>query len=259
MEIGLSSACFYPIGVEESIGLMKNIGFNTGEVFLNTESEYDEQFINKLVEEKNKNDFFINSVHAFSGVFEPYLFDKYKRRQKDMIKTFKKVCKAANLLGANYYTFHGMKINNLYNLDIKYIIDVYNELSYIAGENNIKIAQENVAWCMSSNLNFLKILREECRNSIYYTLDIKQAYKVRQDPINYIDVMGEKIVNVHINDKDDKNICLLPGQGDIDYKKISCKLKEIRYNNIYTIEVYRENYSSYEELTKSKDFLINNL
>ena len=37
MDIGLSSACFYPdLHTENSIGKMKELGFNHGEIFLNT-------------------------------------------------------------------------------------------------------------------------------------------------------------------------------------------------------------------------------
>ncbi len=41
------------------------------------------------------------------------------------------------------------------------------------------------------------------------------------------------------------------------FKKICCKLKEMGYNNVYTIEVYNDNYSSYSEIIESKDFLQN--
>ncbi|RHW66549.1 sugar phosphate isomerase/epimerase [Clostridium botulinum] len=258
MKIGMSSACLYPkVPIEESISVMKSLGFNIGEIFLNTYSEYSEDFIKILQEQKEENDFLINSIHAFSSVFEPYLFDSYKRRQRDMLKIFKKVCRAGSLLKANYYTFHGMRRNNLLDLNMNYIIDVYNELNYIANEEGIKLAQENVAWCMSSNIDFLDILNEKCNNQLHYTLDIKQAFKIGKDPMEYINVMGNKIVNVHINDRDESNICLLPGKGDIDLKKICCKLKEMGYNNVYTIEVYNDNYSSYSEIIDSKDFLQN--
>ncbi|EJP6473664.1 sugar phosphate isomerase/epimerase [Clostridium botulinum] len=258
MKVGMSSACLYPkVPIEETISVMKSLGFNVGEVFFNTYSEYNEDFIKKLQEEKEKNNFLINSIHAFSSAFEPYLFDSYRRRQRDMLKIFKKVCKAGNLLKANYYTFHGMRRSNLSDLDMNYIIDVYDELNYIANEEGIKLAQENVAWCMSSNIDFLNMLNEKCSTNLNYTLDIKQAFKIGKDPIEYINVMGNKIVNVHINDRDENNICLLPGRGNINLKKICCKLKEIGYNNVYTIEVYNDNYSSYSEIMHSRDFLQN--
>lgn len=68
MEIGISSACFYPdINLEDSIKLMKSLGFNRGEIFFNCPSEFTEEFTEILLEESKKHEFFINSVHAFSS------------------------------------------------------------------------------------------------------------------------------------------------------------------------------------------------
>jgi len=45
MEIGMSSACLYPkVPIEESMSVMKSLGFNAGEIFLNTYSEYYKNF-----------------------------------------------------------------------------------------------------------------------------------------------------------------------------------------------------------------------
>lgn len=256
MEIGLSSASFYPmVNTEDSIGLMKSLGFNTGEIFLNTPSEYDEEFIKLLVEKKERYDFNINSIHSFSASFEPYLFDSYKRRAKDMLDYYKKICKAGRMLGATCYTFHGMRYENLNTLNIKFIIDKFNELIYIASEEEIKLCQENVSWCMSSKLDYLSILRENCKYPLYFTLDIKQAYKSNIEPSKYIEIMGKKINNLHINDKDEHNVCLLPGKGNVNYLKIVNNLKKIGYNGKGIIEVYSENYKSFDDLTRSKEFL----
>ena len=76
MDIGLSSACFYPkLHTEHSIQTMKELGFNFGEIFLNTQSEYEEEFIKVLLEKKEQYKFKVNSVHAFSSSFEPYIFE----------------------------------------------------------------------------------------------------------------------------------------------------------------------------------------
>ena len=257
MEIGLSSASFYPnVKTEDSIGLMKKLGFESGEIFLNSPSEYEESFIKGLLEEQSKHNFRVHSVHAFSSSFEPYLFDSYKRRRDDMFVYFKKVCKAAKMLGADCYTFHGMKYQNLSFTANKFIVEVYNQLSYVALEEGIKLAQENVSWCMSSDINFLNMLKENCKYPVYFTLDIKQAYKAGVEPDKYIDVIGTNMINFHINDKDKDNICLLPGKGEVDYKKLSCKLKEIGYNKIGIIEVYSDNYIDLAEISSAKKFLM---
>ncbi|MFL0251110.1 sugar phosphate isomerase/epimerase family protein [Clostridium neuense] len=253
MKIGLSSAVFYPnVDTEDSLEIISKLGFECAEIFLNSFSEYSEEFIDKLIYEKSTYNISINSVHAFSSSFEPYIFDAYKRRRMDMIKNFKKVCKAGNRLGAICYTFHGMRYQDINTVNKKLVSDIYNELTYIALENNIKLAQENVSWCMSSNLDFLKFLKETCKYDLFFTLDIKQAYRAGIEPYEYINVMGEKLVNFHINDRDRENTCLLPGRGNVDYSKIVNALKKNNYCGNGIVEVYRENYESYGELKECK-------
>jgi sugar phosphate isomerase/epimerase len=257
MEIGLSSASFYPnVKTEDSIGLMKQLGFESGEIFLNSPSEYEESFIKGLLEEQSKHNFRIHSVHGFSSSFEPFLFDSYKRRRDDMFVYFKKICKAAKILGADCYTFHGMRHKGSDFITNEFIVEVYNQLAYVALEEGIKLAQENVSWCMSSDTNFLGMIKENCKYPVYFTLDIKQAYKAGIRPEKYIDVMEKNMVNFHINDKNKDSVCLLPGKGDVDYKKIFCKLKEIGYNKVGIIEIYSNNYTELKEISEAKKFLI---
>ncbi|KAJ51335.1 AP endonuclease superfamily protein [Clostridium tetanomorphum DSM 665] len=256
MRIGLSSASFYPnIKTEESISLMNKLGFDIGEIFLNSPSEYSEDFAYILKEETNKYDFHINSVHSFSSSFEPYLFDNYKRRRDDMFSYFKKVCKLARIVGANCYTFHGMRLTSFKDIDKNLVVDIYNKLCYTALEEGIKLAQENVSWCMSSNLNFLEFLLEKCSSHIYFTFDIKQGYRANKKPKEYLNIMRERMINFHINDKDENNQCLIPGRGKVDYKQIYKNLCEIQYKGPGIIEIYSENYNNVIEIVNSKEFL----
>ncbi|MGH4052094.1 MAG: sugar phosphate isomerase/epimerase family protein [Clostridium sp.] len=256
MDIGLSSACFYPdVYTENSIGTMKELGFDHGEIFLNTPSEYEKEFLKVLLGKKELYEFNINSVHAFSASFEPYLFDKYDRRRSDMLQHFKDVCKAAKMLGASCYTFHGMRYTNFDELDTKFVMDIYNELSYIAADEGVKLAQENVSWCMSSDLRLLNLLSNSCKYPIYFTLDLKQACKANTSIEKYINVMGSNLVNLHINDRDENHHCLLPGRGNLNYEHISNMLKKVGYSGKGIIEVYKSNYSSYDELIQVKNFV----
>lgn len=188
-------------------------------------------------------------------MYEPFLFDNYKRRRQDALKLYKKICKATNLLGANMYTFHGMRYKNFKDIDKSLVLDIYNELLYIAGENNINLAQENVSWCMSSDLEFLKMIKENIKQPIKYTFDIKQAYKANKNPLDYLDIMEQDLINFHINDRNETSPCKLPGEGNVDYRLIFNKLREIDYDKIAIIEVYRDNFKKYEELSRVHDFL----
>lgn len=258
MSIGISSACFYPVmNTENTIEYMKNCGFSYGEIFLNTFSEYNDSFIDIIHEKSIKNDFKVYSMHSFSTSFEPFIFDRYSRRRDDMITIFEKLCKAIRKCGAKSYTFHGMRLIEKSSINMDKIIDIYNRISYIACENEIMLSQENVSWCMSSEPNYLEELIEKVKYPFYFTLDIKQSYKAGKTPFDYIDVMKGKINNIHINDKDKKNICLLPGKGDVDYKKINEKLINAGYKGPIIIEVYNNNFSNKEELSESRQYLEN--
>lgn len=256
MEVGISSACFYPkTNLEDSIKLMNNLGFKKGELFFNCPSEFEDDFVNRLIYERDKYDFCVNSVHGFSSFFEPYLFDKYKRRRCDMLKYFKKMCIAGKRLGAKSYTFHGMRKVDTNFFDINHVIDIYNELIYTACDIGIELSQENVSWCISSNIEFLKNLKEKIKYPLKFTLDIKQGYKALVPIEKYISIMNKDIINVHINDRNCENVCLLPGMGEVDYKKLNDILKKLQYKGIYNMEVYNYNYSSYDEIIKSREYL----
>lgn len=256
MEIGLSSAVFYPnIKTENSIKLISDLGFLCAEVFLNSPFEYEIDYVKKLAEIKDKYKLKISSVHSFSSSFEPYLFDAYKRRRKDMLKFFEMVCKAGKLLGADCYTFHGMRLGPSDFISKELIHDVYSNLTYIAGENEIRLAQENVSWCMSSSVEYLRDLKENCKYPIYFTLDIKQAYRAGVNPMEYLDAMDTKLINFHINDRDDKHTCLLPGDGTVDFQSIFNKIKSLNYRGNAIMEVYSNNYASYEDIKNSKKYL----
>ncbi|WP_415280377.1 sugar phosphate isomerase/epimerase family protein, partial [Clostridium perfringens] len=75
------------------------------------------------------------------------------------------------------------------------------------------------------------------------------------NPLHYIDIMGKDLINFHINDRDEKSICLLPGKGRVNYKPIIEKLKTLDYKGPLIIEVYRDNFKTYEELKDVKDFI----
>lgn len=256
MDIGLSSACFYPDTLtENTLPKMKEMGFRVAELFLNSPTEYEEKFIDLLGNEANKYNIQINSIHAFCAAFEPFLFEEYERRRDDMFVYFEKMCRSTSQIGAKYYTFHGMRLSRDGNYNKKLIAEVYDKLTYTALKYGIKLCQENVSWCMSSKPDFLEYIKEHSKYPIYFTLDIKQAYKAGLTPIDYLKVMNKNLKNLHINDRDDNSICLLPGHGDVNFQSLKQDLDEVGYNGVGIIEVYRENYKDLSELKRSKEYL----
>ena len=48
MRPGISTPCFYPQPLEETIDRIASLGFSVIEIFFNTESEYDPSFLDTL-------------------------------------------------------------------------------------------------------------------------------------------------------------------------------------------------------------------
>ena len=126
---------------------------------------------------------------------------------------------------------------------------------YIAGENDVKIAMENVSWAMSSKISYLEYLIENSKVPIYFTLDVKQAYRANVNPLDYISIMKDRIINLHLNDRDEENSCLLPGVGKVDFHEILKELKKVGYKGNGIIEVYNDNFKTDEEVIISKKYM----
>jgi len=73
-------------------------------------------------------------------------------------------------------------------------------------------------------------------------------------PEEFLAHMDGKLANVHVCDcrADGKyiNPCM-PFSGEADFPLLAQKLKEIDYNGAVILEVYSDNYRSYEELKRT--------
>ncbi len=253
MITGISTACFYPMATEDAIDLISSLGFKTIEFFINSEYEYSPQYIIEQKEKLDKLGITVTSVHSYSTAFEHYLlFSQYERRSREGLRIFNDILNATQLLGAKYLTFHGITTFMSMISDGE-CIKMYRDLINIASKYNVVIAQENVSYCRSSDPDFISLLSKEFyKDQLMFTLDIKQAKRVGVSLDSYFDAMGKRIANVHINDNDEKNVCLLPGAGKVDFNKFFTKIKSAGYSGNFIIEVYRFNFEDVSEVVKAK-------
>lgn len=260
MKIGISTACFYPHPPEEALDKIASLGLHAIEIFFNTESEFQEPFRSELARRMRQNQLSLISVHPFTSLMEGILlFSEYERRTADGLAQYRRYFAAARSLGARYLTLHGERLvpgltDSPATLERK--LEHYHQLCRVAAEEGIVVAQENVAWCRSSDPKYLKMLYQNIPE-LRYTLDIKQAHRARHSWKEYLDVIGPRLVNVHINDFDDTHSCLLPGEGILDYNELFCALHDVEYDNPVLIEVYSSNYKSEEQISASAGFLRN--
>lgn len=256
MKVGISTATFFTkLLTEDTFSVIQRLKGECCEVFLTTFSEYEDEFVDLLVERLNGLN--VYSVHALNTTFEPQLFNTAERTRADAEKTFRKVCKAGQRLGAKVYTFHGpsrLKKNTYY--DPEKIGRKMYELGKIAEEYGIKLCFETVHWAAVNSPDFFLKMKEFCPN-VGGVLDIKQCRQSGYDLYEYIDVMKDRLENVHLSDVDENdNICMV-GKGVFDFDKLIKKLKEVGYDGPLIIEQYSKNYDSLEEVGESVKYLKN--
>ncbi len=259
MDIGISSAVFYPMETEIAVDKIIQLGFKKVELFLNCESEYEDAFINSVKEKLDAAQVQVVSIHPYTSLMEGMLFfSEYSRRTEDGLEMYRKYFRAAQKLGAKYFTLHGNRmfsgtVNPQISIDTN--CNVMRKLADVAGEYGIIITQENVSWCASASVEYLTELKSRLNGKIGFTLDLKQALRANIDINEYIRVMGSDLKNIHISDFSDEQVCLLPGCGKMNYDEFFKKINAIGYEGDLIIEVYSSNYEEISQIKTAKQML----
>ena len=253
MRVGISTACFYPQPLEEVLPVLAGLGVHAIEIFFNTESEFAPQFYEQLGAQTKSCGLDVVSVHPYTSLMEGMLlFSDYKRRTEDGMMQYQRYFECAAALDARFLTFHGERDMGFQDDPARWArkCEVYRRLCGLASACGITLAQENVAWCRSRDPGFLRALYRDVPE-LRYTLDIKQARRAGRNWKEFIDAVGDRIVNVHINDFSAEQTCLLPGAGSMDYADFFSQLRGVGYDGHTLIEVYRSNFKSTEEMARA--------
>ncbi len=253
MEIGMSLACFYPMEPERAVDEAAALGIQTCEIFLNTYSELEPSYLEKLRKACDAHGMRVYSIHPFTSFLENYMFfSPYPRRIADSIVFYRRYAEAAKILGAQVINIHGDRGIGLESVE-RYA-DLIKPLLTLQEETGIVYSMENVYFNSVNVPEFTARLRQLVPD-VRFTFDIKQAFKGDQDPYALAEAMGNAVVNFHVNDRDEEHLCLLPGCGTVDYDRISAILQQNGYEGPGLIEVYRSNFETREEIAAAKTFL----
>lgn len=254
MKIGVSTASLYPLHIEDAFARLAEMGIKTAEVFANSTCEAKPPFISQICEIRDQNAMQIPSFHPFSSPMESvYLFSTYDRRIEEMLALYREFFGAMNRLGAKIFVVHGAILSS--KCTAEHYLKQFRLLCEAGREFGVTVAQENVSYCLSGNLDFLKLMKRELGEFSHFVLDLKQARRSGADPLEYIDALGESIVHCHLSDANADFDCLPIGKGDFDFKSLIKKLRSIGYDGALIVELYRDNYGEFTELSKSVDYL----
>lgn len=253
MDFGISTACFYPSSIEDSLSQVISLGYKNTEIFFNTYSEYSDDFISQINNMAKSYGVNIVSAHPYTSFAEPnYFFSDYPRRYRDGIELYKYIFHQTAKTGCRFFQFHGAFLTQ--NILPERYAEVYIDLKNTAADEGLILSQENVGRCLCGKNDYLKSLVDILGNEISFTLDLKQACRSGEKPIILAETM-KNINMVHINDRTALDECLLPCMGDLPLSDIKNKLSSLGFDGIYMTEVYSKNFNDVSEVLESKNRL----
>ena len=250
MSVGISTACFYPAATEEALHCVAEAGAKVTEVFFNSPSELEPDFLRRISSIASDSGIRIRSIHPFTSFAEGYiLFSQYERRFDDYREFYKKYYAAASAIGAKIVVLHGAK------LPVNISTDEYAErLSLLvrdAQEQGIILAQENVVHHNGQTPELMNELKARLGANFHMVLDIKQAYLAGVDPIEFFGEFSDNICHIHLSDHDENHKCMTPFDGKFDFAALFSLMKETGYSGDCVIELYRSGFERIDQLTDS--------
>lgn len=258
MEIGASTSCFYPLETEKSLQKVIDTGFKKAEIFFNSSSELEPDFVNDMKKQADAAGLRVVSVHPFSSALEnTCIFGEYQRRYDDYIGLYQKHFHAAALLGAKFVVIHGALARQKRDIAKEHYFERFASLIELGKKEGITVCQENVVRFVSEDLEFLKEMRSALGNDFKMVFDIKQAIRSGYSPFEVLDEMKNEIVHVHISDSNSDFDCLPPGRGNFDFKRLFDELGKANYQGDYVIEIYSKGFDVENELITSRKFFEN--
>lgn len=254
MQTGISTASlFRRLYNEDALPLFREWGVETTEVFLTSFSEYGEEFARKLL--RAKGELSVHSVHVLNTQFEPQLYAAHPRVKADAYYWLDKAMGSARILGAEYYTFHGIaRIKRTFKEDLAQTALLTEEIARFCAKYAVTLSYENVEWAFYNRPGIFSELKKGCP-ALKGVLDIKQARISGYDYRDYLREIGKDLVTVHVSDTDGDGKMCLPGRGTFDFDELYARLRDTGFRGAVLLESYPGDYKEIGELKSSYEFL----
>ncbi len=248
----LSTACFFPEHPEDSFKRVAPLGFDTAEVFVNTDGETTKEYFADLKKQSDESGVKIIAIHSPYGYAEPVLFfSPYTRRTEEALDRYERFFENIAVFAPVIFNFHG---GYLTSSTVSQGVEIYARLSERAKKYGVVFCQENVnkyVFSAPENVKELKRQIPDCN----FTIDIKQAHRAGFSPFDVAAAMGGNIRHFHINDFDESCDCLLPGKGGFDLRGFCRALEKQGFSGRAVIEVYRKSFGGEEDIIAARKYL----
>lgn len=258
MKIGISSSCLYPMHTEDAFRLIASNGVEVSEIFFNANCELQPSFIKELDAIKNEYGIALSSIHPTMSLAESFmLFSNYDRRFDEGIEIYKRYGEIAAELGAKYVVMHGGKPNGT--MDNHGYFDRFARIADVVKQNGATLLQENVVNFRAGSLEALSDMSNYLGDDVGFCLDVKQSIRGGYSPFDVLELLGKKIKHLHLSDNSDKFDCMLPLDGNFDFKSFLKRATECGYEGDAVIEVYSTAFTTPQELFTSHAKLLKSI
>lgn len=250
MKIGISTGCFYPQQTTEAVKHAGEIGAKYIEIFFNTHSELQPEYLAELKTIIDHYGMTVVSIHPYTSAIESFMFfSKQDYKLMDSIAMYEYYFKACNILGCKYVVLHGCLTSYDF-MDMERYCHNINLLSRRAREYGVYISQENVYNFKCGYIENLQKFVKYADRDIKFTFDVKQAVKARQSIYKILELTKDRISHVHISDFTGRKHSLVPFTGSFNYDRFFKYIKENTTAEAALVELYSPVIKSDGQLTE---------
>lgn len=249
MFAGASTSCLFPMLTEKAFDRLADMGITNIEVFFNSRSETDTNFVRQMKNSADRIGARIVSVHPFTSESEGVsFFGNYPRRFDDEAEEYRRYFEACNIFGADIFVFHGAR--SFLKLEREFYFERFANLRELAHRQGVRLCQENVARCYSGTTDFITDMKRALPD-VEFVLDTKQALRAKITPFEMLSAMGDNLAHLHISDYTDECECLPLGKGVFDIESFLKALYKTGYSGAVMTELYRWNFERDDEIAES--------
>ena len=250
MQCGISTSCFYPQETAAALSALRSAGVGTVEIFLNTFSELEPSYVERLKAVLDGSGMRAAALHPFTSGMETFFFaSDYSGRLEDGLRIYRRYFEVCRALGIPRVVFHGDYKQTSF--PFQKHCENYILLRRTAREYGVDFCQENVVRCKCGLPEYIRRLREYTGDDVSFVLDVKQQRRAGVPLEEMLDAMRGKIAHVHLSDYTQANDCAAPGTGALALAPFLGRLRRGGFAGDIIIELYRSGFSTLKELVRA--------
>lgn len=232
MRFSFSTAALYPRDSLDSLDLIKEAGYDAAELMPQCMEETLPCFAKKVMSISKMR---VASIH-FPLVFFSIFYNPYPGMIKEARTLIDNITSLAGALETNVIVIHPPYFTNKTQEKLFYapVMDNMRYLCMKSKENGVKVSLENNPKGGRTPEEMLKVIHEVNCENIFPMIDTTEAVESGQDPVYMLKKLD--VIHIHASDHKGEDKHILPGQGDLDWKKIFSVLEEKKFSGFFTVE-----------------------